>query len=83
MPTEGKQQELERANLEEMVIKIEADTVPAAESCSTPAHKPLTHTHTYTAVGPLYSRPAPCPCPLCMPSLWLTWRLRLQLQLQL
>ena len=33
MAAEGKQQELERANLEEIVTKIEADTVPAAESC--------------------------------------------------
>eukprot|EP00320_Phaeocystis_rex_P010566 CAMPEP_0119056120 /NCGR_PEP_ID=MMETSP1178-20130426/823_1 /TAXON_ID=33656 /ORGANISM="unid sp, Strain CCMP2000" /LENGTH=67 /DNA_ID=CAMNT_0007036815 /DNA_START=43 /DNA_END=246 /DNA_ORIENTATION=- len=43
MVAEAKKQELERAILEEMVIKIEADTVPAADSCRTLVE--YTHSH--------------------------------------
>ena len=49
---EGKEQakqQLERANFEEMVLKIGTDTVPAAESCGTPALKSsLPHTLPHT-----------------------------------
>lgn len=56
MAAEGKQQELERANLEEIVTKIEADTVPAAESCGARLKR--------NSQPPLWSLCAehPCPC---------------------
>ena len=41
MAAEGRQQELERANLEEIVTKIEADTVPAADSCGPRLKSPI------------------------------------------
>lgn len=56
MAAEGKQQELERANLEEIVTKIEADNVPAAESCGARLKR--------NSQPPLWSLCAehPCPC---------------------
>ena len=54
MAAEGRQQELERANLEEIVTKIEADTVPAADSCDLCSKVPS------TAIG-LFSETVPNP----------------------
>jgi len=55
MTAEGKQQELERANLEKIVTKIEAETVPAAESCGGTGSK----IKTPTFVAPLANPEAP------------------------
>ena len=57
MAAEGRQQELERVNLEEIVTKIEADTVPAAESCGPRLRSPVHR------CGPAV------PTPMLMPSL--------------